>query len=97
MYSGVSSVLRISSGSRSRLKSKKDESQDCNQDREKGMRRKITLEWFASLMGSCSPRMAVSPCLPGPWGFFLEEEDERTWNDGSVCEWICIAPEGLFY
>jgi hypothetical protein len=78
MYSGVSSVLKISFGSRSRLKSKKDESRDCNQNQEKGIRRKITLEWFASLMGSCSPRVAVSPCPPWPWGFFLEEEDERT-------------------
>jgi hypothetical protein len=30
MYSGVSSVRKIFSGSRSRLKSKKDESRDCN-------------------------------------------------------------------
>jgi hypothetical protein len=97
MYSGTSSVPKISSGSKSRLKSKKDGSRDCNQDQEKGMRRKITLEWFASLMGSCSPRVAVSPCPPWPWGLFLDEEDERTWNDGSVCEWICRAPQGLFY
>jgi hypothetical protein len=55
MYSGTSSVPKISSGSKSRLKSKKDESRDCNQDQEKEMRRKITLEWSASLVGSCSP------------------------------------------
>jgi hypothetical protein len=40
MYSGVSSVPKISSGSRSRLKSKKDESRNCNQNQEKGMRGK---------------------------------------------------------
>jgi hypothetical protein len=40
MYSGTSSVPKISSGSRSRLKSKKDESRDCNRNQEKGMRRK---------------------------------------------------------
>jgi hypothetical protein len=40
MYSKVSSVPKISSDSRSRLKSKKDESRDCNQNQEKGMRRK---------------------------------------------------------
>jgi hypothetical protein len=40
MYSGVSSVLKISSGRRSRLKSKKSESQDCNRNQERGMRRK---------------------------------------------------------
>jgi hypothetical protein len=39
MYSGISLVPKMSSGSRSRLKSKKDESQDCNQNQEKGMRR----------------------------------------------------------
>jgi hypothetical protein len=39
MYSGISSVPKMSSGSRSRLKSKKDESRDCNQKKEKGMRR----------------------------------------------------------
>jgi hypothetical protein len=39
MYSGVSLVPKISSGSRSRLKSKKDESRDWNQNQEKGMRR----------------------------------------------------------
>jgi hypothetical protein len=70
MYSGVSSIPKVSSDSRSRLKSKKDESRDCNQDQEKRMRRKITLEWFASLTGSCSPRVVVSPCPPWPWGFF---------------------------
>jgi hypothetical protein len=39
MYSGVSSVPKISSGSRSRLKSMRDESRDCNQNQEEGMRR----------------------------------------------------------
>jgi hypothetical protein len=28
---------------------------------------------------------------------FSEKEDEKTWDDGSVCEWICRAPRGLFY
>jgi hypothetical protein len=39
MYSGISSVPKMSSGRKSRLKSKKDESRDCNQNQEKGMRR----------------------------------------------------------
>jgi hypothetical protein len=39
MCSGISSVPKMSSGSRLKLKSKKDESQDCNQDQEKGMGR----------------------------------------------------------
>jgi hypothetical protein len=40
MYSGTSLVPKISSGSRLRLESRKDESRDCNQTQEKGMRRK---------------------------------------------------------
>jgi hypothetical protein len=36
----------------------------------------ITLVWFASLVGGCSPRMVFSPCPPWLWEFFLEE-DER--------------------
>jgi hypothetical protein len=40
MYLGISSVPKISFGSRLKLKSKKDESRDCSQDREKGMRRR---------------------------------------------------------
>jgi hypothetical protein len=39
MYSGISSVPKMSSGSRLKLKSKKDESEDCNQDQEKRIRR----------------------------------------------------------
>jgi hypothetical protein len=40
MYSGTSLVLKISSGSRLKLRSEKDESRDCNQDQEKEMRRR---------------------------------------------------------
>jgi hypothetical protein len=39
MCSRISSVPKISSDRRLKLKSKKDESRDCNQDQEKGMRR----------------------------------------------------------
>jgi hypothetical protein len=39
MCSGISSIPKISSGSRSRLKSKNDESWDRNQNQKKGMRR----------------------------------------------------------
>jgi hypothetical protein len=56
----------------------------------------ITLGWFASLVGGCSPRMVFSSCPPWLWGFFLEEEDERELNDESVYEWICRAPESYF-
>jgi hypothetical protein len=39
MCSGISLVPKISSGSRLKLKSEKDESRDCNQDQGKGMGR----------------------------------------------------------
>jgi hypothetical protein len=26
--------------------------------------------------------------------FFSEKQGEKTWGDGSVCEWICRAPRG---
>jgi hypothetical protein len=38
---------------------------------------KITLRWFASLVGGSSPCVVFSPCPPWLWGFFLEEEGER--------------------
>jgi hypothetical protein len=40
MYSGTSSVPNISSGSKSRLKTKRGESRDCNRKQEKGLRRR---------------------------------------------------------
>jgi hypothetical protein len=49
---------------------------------------KITLGWFASLVGGFSPRVEFSPCPPWLWGFFLEEEDER--------KWICRALKSYF-
>jgi hypothetical protein len=73
MCSGVSSVPRISSGSRLKLKSKKDESRDCNQDQKKGMRRgdySLMVRFFdGRLFSSCG----FSPCPPWPWGFFCRK------------------------
>jgi geranylgeranyl pyrophosphate synthase len=40
MYLGTSSELKISSSSKSRLKTKEGESLDCNQEQEKRLRRK---------------------------------------------------------
>jgi hypothetical protein len=61
MYSGVSSVSKISSGSRSRLKSKKGESRDCNQNQEKGMRRKDYSRMVRFFGGKMFPS---SGCFP---------------------------------
>jgi hypothetical protein len=91
MYSGTSSVPKISSGSKSRLKTKEGESWDLKSKR-KDWEGKLTLEWFASLE-CCSPRLAVSPYPPWPWGFsHLEKQGEKTWGDGSVWEWIYKVP-----
>jgi hypothetical protein len=78
MYLGVSSLLKISSGSRSRLKSKKSESRDCNQKQEKGMRRKDysrMVRFFGGKLFSSSGCFRLSAMA---LGFFLEKEDERT-------------------
>jgi hypothetical protein len=78
MYSGISSVPKISSGSRLKLKSKKKMNHEIAVKIERKVREEeITLRWFASLMGGCSLRMVFSPCPPWLWGFFLEKEDER--------------------
>jgi hypothetical protein len=50
MCSGNSSVPKISSGKRLRLKSKTDESQDCNQNQEKGIR-EGDYSWMVCLFG----------------------------------------------
>jgi hypothetical protein len=97
MCSGISSVPKMSSGSRLKLKSKKNESQDCNQDQEKQMRRRDYSKMVLSFDGRLFSLHGVSPCPPWLWGFLLEEEDEREWNDGSVYEWICRAPEGFLF
>jgi hypothetical protein len=47
---------------------------------------KITLGWFASLMGGCSLRMVFSPCPPWLWGFFLEKEER-----GSEMMEVCTS------
>jgi hypothetical protein len=55
MYSGVSSVPKISSGSISRLKKNKEEvKHGITYESKKQVKGKLTLEWCASL-GCCSP------------------------------------------
>jgi hypothetical protein len=55
MYSGVSSVPRISSGSRSRLeKTRRGKHEIANGSKEQ-IRRKLTLKWYASLVKCCPP------------------------------------------
>jgi hypothetical protein len=78
MYSGVSSVPMISSGSRSGLKEKNKEEvkHGITQESKKQVKGKLTLEWCVSL-GRCPPWVA---CLcPWPWGFLFcsRGEDEK--------------------
>jgi hypothetical protein len=55
MYSGVSSVPKISSGRRSRLeKNKKGVKHEITHESKKQVEEKLTLEWCASL-GCCPP------------------------------------------
>jgi hypothetical protein len=50
MYSGTSSVPKISSGSRLRLKTKEGESLYCSREQEEGLRRK-TYSWMVRFFG----------------------------------------------
>jgi hypothetical protein len=68
MYSGTSSVPKISFGSRSRLESKKDESRDYNQNQEKGMRREDysrTVRFFDGKLFSSSGYIPLSAMALG--------------------------------
>jgi hypothetical protein len=54
MYSGTSSVPKISSGSRSRLEKTRRGKHEIANESKKRIRRKLTLEWYASLV-ECYP------------------------------------------
>jgi hypothetical protein len=77
MYSGTSSVPKISSSSRSRLKSKKDESRDCNRNQKKGMRREDYSRMVRFFDGKLFSSSGCFPLSAMALGVFLEEEDER--------------------
>jgi hypothetical protein len=55
MYSGTSSVPKISSGSRSRLKKQRGVSREIANESKKQVDRKLTLEWYASFVECCPP------------------------------------------
>jgi hypothetical protein len=55
MYSGTSSVPKISSGSRSRLKKQRWVNHEIANEIKKQIDRKLTLEWYASLVECCPP------------------------------------------
>jgi hypothetical protein len=70
MCSGISSVPKMSFGSRLKLKSNKDESRDCNQDQEKGIGREDYSRMVRFFGGRRFSSHGVSPCPPWLWGFF---------------------------
>jgi hypothetical protein len=97
MYSGTSSVPKISSGSRSRLEKlrgvnheiwKREQETDWQKTHSRMVR--FFGGVLPSLMG-CFPLSAMA------LGFSPLEQGEKMWSDGSVCEWICRAPKGLLY
>jgi hypothetical protein len=98
MYSRISSVPKISFGSKSRLRAKEGESWDCNREQQKRIEKKdyswIVCFFDAALFSStgCFPLSTMALGV-----FSLEKQDERSWNDGSACEWTSRAPRGLFY
>jgi hypothetical protein len=98
MYSGTSSVSKISSGSKSRLETKEGESWDCSREQEKVLGRKTYSRMVRFFGGTLLSSTGCFPLSAIALGVFpLEKQDEKTWNDGSVCEWICRTPRGLFY
>jgi hypothetical protein len=84
MYSGTSSVPRISSGSKSRLRAKEGEPWDCNQEQEKGLRRKRLLSNGSLLWwGTVLLDWLFSLVRHGLWGFFSGgggREDVKWWK-----------------
>jgi hypothetical protein len=55
MHTGISSVPKISSGSKSRLEWTRKGKHKTAGEGKKQIRRRLTLEWCASLMKSCHP------------------------------------------
>jgi hypothetical protein len=55
MYSGISSVPKISSGRRLRLEKTRRGKHEIAIGSKKQIRRKLTLEWYASLVEYCPP------------------------------------------
>jgi hypothetical protein len=83
MCTGISSVLKMSSNSRPRLKSKKDESRDCNQDQEKGMRREDYSRMVRFFDGGLFSSHGVFPLSAMALGVFWRRTRKVKW-------WKCV-------
>jgi hypothetical protein len=90
MYSGVSSVPRISSGSRSRLeKTRRGKHEIANESK-----KQITHSWMVRFFGGMlSSSMGCFPMSAMALGFSPLSKGKKMWSDGGVCEWICRASQ----
>jgi hypothetical protein len=77
MYSGTSSVPNISSGSKSRLKIREGESQDCNREKEKGLRRKAYSRMVRFFGGALLSLIIYFPLSTMALGVFSSREVGR--------------------
>jgi hypothetical protein len=77
MCSGISSVPKISSGSKLKLKSEKEGSRDCSQVREEGMRRKDYSRMVRFFGGGLFSSHGVFPLSAMALGVFLEEDERQ--------------------
>jgi hypothetical protein len=74
MYSRTSSVPKISSGSKSRLKTKENESWGCNQEQEKGLIRKAYSRMVCFFVGALLSLIGCFPFSAMALGVFSSEE-----------------------
>jgi hypothetical protein len=86
MYSGTSSVPKISSGSKSRLKTKEGESWDCSREQEKGLRRKAYSRMVRFFGGALLSSTGYFPLSAMALGVFSSRE--AGWED--VKWWKCM-------
>jgi hypothetical protein len=77
MCSGISSVPKMSSGSRLKLKSNKDESRDCNQDQKKGIGREDYSRMVRFFGGRLFSSHGVFPLSAMALGFFWRRKARR--------------------
>jgi hypothetical protein len=85
MYSGTSSVPKISSGSKSRLKIERGEPWDCNQEQKERLMGNLlsngALLWWSSAFID-----GLLSLVRHGLGVFSSGAGEKTWGDRSVCE-----------
>jgi hypothetical protein len=97
MYSGTSSVPKISSGSRSMLKTERGEAWDCNREQERGLTENLLLNgallwWSAALLDGL-----LSLIHHGLGGFLLWSRERRCEVMEVYTSGFAEHQGGLFY